>query len=266
MGNGGNELLKKYEILKSELTIKNSPIRNRNVSFKADLHIHTCLSPCGDLEMSPRNIIQTAKEKGLDIIAITDHNSTRNVKTCMELGKKNNLFVIGGCEINTQEEVHCLAFFADLQVLDEFQQYLDEHLPDIKNDASLFGHQVAVDEFDNIIYEEEKLLIAALDVDLETVAEKVLSMGGVFIPAHIDKSKNSIFSQLGFMPFGLKYSALEVSWRTSVEKFIEKYPKLGKENFIQSSDAHYLEDIGKVYTELMMEKLDWENFVKEFAP
>ncbi len=184
----------------------------------------------------------------------------------MELGHKNNLFVIGGCEINTQEEVHCLAYFRDLQLLNEFQQYLDEHLPDIKNDASLFGHQVAVDEFDNIIYEEEKLLIAALDVDLETVAEKVLSMGGVFIPAHIDKSKNSIFSQLGFMPFGLKYSALEVSWRTSVPKFIEKYPKLGNEKFIQSSDAHYLEDIGKVYTEFMMEKLDWENFVKEFAP
>ena len=100
--------------------------------------------------MSPRNIIQTAKEKGLDIIAITDHNSTRNVKTCMELGKKNNLFVIGGCEINTQEEVHCLAYFRDLQLLNEFQQYLDEHLPDIKNDTSLFGHQVAVDEFDKL--------------------------------------------------------------------------------------------------------------------
>ena len=139
-------------------------------------------------------------------------------------------------------------------------------MPDIKNDTSLFGFQVAVDEFDNIIYEEEKLLIAALDVDLETVAEKVISMGGVFIPAHIDKSKNSIFSQLGFIPFDLKYSALEISWRTTIEKFVEKYPKLENEKFIRCSDAHYLEDIGKVYTWLKMEKPDWQNFVKEFVP
>ena len=252
--------------LESEFSIKNPPLRGLEGRFKADLHIHTCLSPCGDLEMSPRNIIQKAIEQGLDIIAITDHNSTRNVKTCMELGYRNNLFVIGGCEINTQEEVHCLAYFPDLQVLNEFQDYLDEHLPDIKNDTSLFGFQVAVDAFDNIVYEEDKALIVGLDVDLETVAEKVISMGGVFIPAHIDKSKNSIFSQLGFIPFDLKYSALEISWRTTIEKFVEKYPKLENEKFIRCSDAHYLEDIGKVYTWLKMEKPDWQNFVKEFVP
>lgn len=232
------------------------------MSFLADLHIHTCLSPCGDLEMSPRNIIAKAKERGLDIIAITDHNSTRNVETCVEIGKKNNIFVIGGCEVNTMEEVHCLTLFPDLDVLEEFQVYLDEHLPDIKNNPSFFGFQVAVDENDNIIYVEDRTLIAALDVDIETLSEKVLSLGGIFIPAHIDRSKNSIFSQLGFIPFDLKYNALEVSWRTTVEKFIEKHPKLASKSFIQSSDAHFPEDIGKVYTELEMEKLDWESFVK----
>ena len=139
--------------MESEFSIKNPPLRGLEGRFKADLHIHTCLSPCGDLEMSPRNIIQKAIEQGLDIIAITDHNSTRNVKTCMELGDKNNLFVIGGCEINTQEEVHCLAYFPDLEKLDEFQNFLDEHLPDIKNNPDIFGQHVAVDEDDNIIYE-----------------------------------------------------------------------------------------------------------------
>ncbi len=232
--------------------------------FKADLHIHTCLSPCGDLDMSPRNIIARAKEKGLDLIAITDHNSTRNVKACIELGAKNNLLVIGGCEVNTQEEVHSLALFPNLDVLDEFQQYLDEKLPPIKNDTSLFGFQVAVDENDNIIYEEEKALIAAIDADLEEVAEKVLSIGGVFIPAHIDRSKNSIFSQLGFIPFDLKYNALEVSWRTTKEEIIKKYPRLANKVFIQSSDAHYVEDIGKVYTEFLMKELSWESFVAAF--
>lgn len=234
--------------------------RVRGIILKADLHIHTCLSPCGDLEMSPRNIVLKAKEKGLDVIAITDHNTTRNVKICIEIGEKNNLFVIGGCEINTQEEVHCLAYFPNLEVLDEFQKYLDEHLPNIKNDTKLFGYQVAVDEFDNIIYEEEKALFGALDVDIESVAEKVLSMGGIFVPAHIDKSKNSIFSQLGFMPFDLKYNALEVSWRTTIEQFTELHPKLKNERFIQNSDAHFLEDIDKRYTELKMESVDWESF------
>ncbi len=92
------------------------------MGVKADLHIHTCLSPCGDLDMSPRKIVQTAMEKGLDMIAITDHNSTRNVRTCVEIGKKSGLFVIPGCEVNTQEEVHCLCYFPDLEAMEEFQQ------------------------------------------------------------------------------------------------------------------------------------------------
>lgn len=232
--------------------------------FKADLHIHTCLSPCGDLDMSPKNIVARAKDKGLDLIAITDHNSTRNVRTCIELGAKNNLWVIGGCEVNTQEEVHSLALFPNLEILDKFQQYLDEKLPPIKNNTSLFGYQVAVDEDDNIIYEEEKALIAAIEADLEEVAEKVLSIGGIFIPAHIDRSKNSVFSQLGFIPFDLKYNALEVSWRTTKEEFIQQQPRLADKIFIQSSDAHYVEDIGKVYTEFSMEELNWECFVAAF--
>jgi len=126
--------------------------------YKADLHVHTCLSPCGDLDMSPRNIIQAAIQKGLDMIAITDHNSTRNVKTCLEIAEKENIFVIPGCEINTQEEVHCLAYFPDLEAISEFQKYLDRKLPEIENDPDLFGYQVAVDEDDGIIFEEKRSL------------------------------------------------------------------------------------------------------------
>ena len=232
--------------------------------FKADLHIHTCLSPCGDLEMSPRNIVHRAVEKGLDIIAITDHNTTRNVRACIEIGRENNLLVIGGCEINSREEVHCLAYFPDLAVLDEFQAYLDAHFPDIKNDPSVFGYQVAVDRFDNIIYEEEKALFAALDQDIETIAQKVHALGGIFVPAHIDKAKNSIYSQLGFIPFDLEYDALEISWRTDKETLINIRPELASKRFIFNSDAHYLNDIGKVFTEFSMEKLDWESFKKAF--
>lgn len=232
--------------------------------FKADLHIHTCLSPCGDLEMSPRNIVRQALNKKLHIIAITDHNTTRNARTCIEVGRENNLFVIGGCEINSQEEVHSLAYFPNLEVLDEFQAYIDAHFPDIKNEPSVFGYQVAVDKWDNIIYQEDKALFAALDQSIEDIAQKVHTLGGIFVPAHIDKTKNSIYSQLGFIPFDLEYDALEISWRTDKETFIRSRPELASKRFIFNSDAHYLKDIGKAFTELSMEKLDWESFKKTF--
>ena len=227
-------------------------------AYKADLHIHTCLSPCGDLDMSPRNIVARSIEIGLDVIAICDHNSTRNVKPCMELGAKNSLFVIGGCEINTSEEVHCLTLFPDLDSTEAFQVYLDKHLPDIKNEPSLFGYQVAVDQFDNIIYEEEKSLYGALDMDIESIAQVVKDMGGIFIPAHINREKNSVFSQLGFIPFDLEYDALEIFWATNREEFLIEHPELEEKTLIQNSDAHYLENIGRRYTQLKLEDLSWE--------
>ena len=140
--------------------------------FKADLHIHTCLSPCGDLEMSPRNIIWKAKDKGLDIIGITDHNSTRNVMTCFELGRKNNIFVVGGCEINTREEVHCLAFFPDFDTLELFQKFIDKFLPPIPNNKAIFGYPVAVDAYDNIIYKENKRLLWHIKANLNQLTLK----------------------------------------------------------------------------------------------
>lgn len=232
--------------------------------FKADLHIHTCLSPCGDLDMSPRNIVKVAIEKGLDIIAITDHNSTRNVKTCWELAENTNLFVVGGCEMTSQEEVHCLGYFPDINSLDEFQSYLDQHLSDIENDPEKFGFQVAVDKFDTINYEESRLLVAALDEPLEAIADKVKSMGGIFIPAHIDKSKNSVISQLGFLPYGLNYNALELSPNTCLSTYKSIRPELATHSFTQSSDAHYLNDIAKVHTNFYMEEANWENFCASF--
>ncbi|MGI6048278.1 MAG: PHP domain-containing protein [Petrimonas sp.] len=232
--------------------------------FKADLHIHTCLSPCGDLDMSPRNIVRTAIEKGLRMIAITDHNTTRNVKPYVEIGKKNGLFVIPGCEVNTQEEVHCLCYFPDLEVLNEFQQYLDEKMLDIKNDIDLFGYQVAVDENDVIIYEEERSLYAGIQDDIESVQQKVHSLGGIFVPAHIDRMKNGIYGQLGFIPFDLQYDALEISKRISPEDFLKQHPEIASKKILQSSDAHYLDHIASVHTDFYMDELNWENFKATF--
>ncbi|MDD3788291.1 MAG: PHP domain-containing protein [Petrimonas sp.] len=233
--------------------------------FKADLHIHTCLSPCGDLDMSPRNIIAAAKRKGMDIIAITDHNSTRNVRTCLEIGKKNGVFVIPGCEVNTQEEVHCLAYFPDLDALDDFQCYLDEKLPDIENEPEFFGYQVAVDENEVIIYEEQRTLFTGIQDDIEGVEKKVHAFGGIFVPAHIDRMKNGIYSQLGFVPVDLQCDAFEVSRRITPADFLKTHPELAGNLFLQNSDAHLVHDIAFVHNVFEMAELNWESFRALFS-
>lgn len=215
--------------------------------------------------MSPRKIVQTAREKGLNIIAITDHNSTRNVKTCVEIGEKHGIFVIPGCEVNTQEEVHCLCYFPDLDMLDEFQQYLDERMLDIKNDPELFGYQVAVDENDVIVYEEEKSLYTGIQDDIEGVQQKVHSLGGIFVPAHIDRMKNGIYGQLGFIPFDLQYDALEISRRILPADFLKQHPEIASKKILRSSDAHFLNHIASVHTDFYMDELNWENFKSQIV-
>lgn len=226
--------------------------------FQADLHIHTVLSPCGDLDMSPVRIITEAEKKGLDIIGITDHNCTRHGKIIKKIGHKHGIFVLIGAEVTTREEIHCLAFFEEEDDLRLFQKFLDSNLPDIENDPVRFGYQVQVDENDIIVYEEKKLLINAISKTLEEVEEFVHSLGGIFIPAHIDRMKNSIFSQLGFMPPDLKVDALEVSRKTTVSDFRENHPELAKYKMIASSDAHYPEDIGCCCTCFEMEKISFQ--------
>lgn len=228
------------------------------LSVRADLHLHTVLSPCGDLEMAPANILRIAEEKGLDIIGITDHNSTRQAAFIRQHNPNDHLFILAGAEVTTQEEVHCLAFFSTQEQLDEFQAYLDAHLPPIANSPEKFGYQVAADFNDQIIYEEPRLLISALDQDLEKVRKKVKQLQGIFIPAHIDKARFSILSQLGFIPSDLEYDALEISCHANYQSFLAQRPELRGKPFIQSSDAHYPADIGKVYTVLEIEELSFE--------
>ena len=137
--------------------------------YKADLHTHTVLSPCGDLEMSPRNIIQRAKEKKIDILGITDHNSTRNCKVLEDLAKDHDILVLKGAEVNSKEEIHCLTFFEKDEELFEFQDYLERHLTEVKNDVKKFGYQVVVDRDDHILDEVELLLIWALNKSIREI-------------------------------------------------------------------------------------------------
>ena len=220
--------------------------------YRADLHIHTVLSPCGSLEMSPDAIINRAKEKGLDIIGIADHNSTKQCETVVQLGKENGVTVLAGTEINTKEEVHCLVFFENNKKLNEFQSYLDAHLPVVKNKPELFGDQVWVDKNNNLLGEEERLLIVGLNVSMDEAAEKVKEMGGIFIPAHVDRSRFSVTSQLGFLSPDIPVSGIEVSARAKMEELEKKQPWIRNYSVITSSDAHMLEQIGTGYTTMLL--------------
>lgn len=212
--------------------------------YRADLHIHTVLSPCGDLRMSPVNIISEAERKGLSIIGITDHNSTRHCRLIKKMAAEKGIFVMMGAEVTTKEEVHCLAFFEHTDTLDEFQEFLDVSLPDFRNIPDIFGDQVIVDENEHIIGTEEKLLTNALTASIDEIGQKVRSLSGIFIPAHIDRLKNGLYGQLGFLPDNLRADALEVSWMTGRKDFAAKHPEIEKFSLITSSDAHRPEQVG----------------------
>lgn len=231
-------------------------------SYRADLHIHTVLSPCGDIYMSPSAIVEKAKEVGLDMIAICDHNTTRQVKVTQRVGRENGIFVIGGVEITTKEEAHALAYFEDDKQLDAFQTFIDEHLPHIPLDEERCGYQLIVDENEEVTGNEPWLLWSALDVDLDTLYDKVHEIGGVFVPAHVNKPTTSLISQLGFIPPDLKADALELFKNVTKEEFLKKNAYLKHFAFTQSSDAHFPHQIGETYCIFHMNELNFNEFRK----
>lgn len=228
--------------------------------YKADLHIHTVLSPCGSLNMSPRNILQAAINKGLDIIGITDHNSTLQCKSMLQAAKNHNITVFCGVEITSKEEVHCLAFFKDMNSLNTFQYYLDKHLPNIPNQADKFGYQLVVDKDENILHEEPRWLVPAIRQSINQVADMVHQLEGVFIPAHINKTTNSLISQLGFIPSNLQADAFEISKHINRQQIVQQHTTLETFSILQNSDAHYIEDIGSVYNTIEMKELSFAEF------
>ena len=226
--------------------------------FRADLHIHTVLSPCADLEMSPANIVNRAKEKGLQIIGITDHNSTKNALLVRKLAQKKGIFVLTGAEVTTKEEVHCLAFFEFENQLNRFQQFLDEKIIFIPNPDGHFGYQPVVDENDDIVELISNYLPAALNSSINEIQKEVEKLNGIFIPAHVDRQANGLFAQLGFLPPGVKFDALGIS-RYSSEKHVRKHYFLTKEiTLIRNSDAHFLNQIGEIYTVFNIEEITFQ--------
>ncbi|HPT14834.1 MAG TPA: PHP-associated domain-containing protein [Bacteroidales bacterium] len=222
--------------------------------YRADLHIHTVLSPCGDLGMSPVNIVNTALERKLDIIGITDHNSTLHCELIKKLASEHGILVLPGAEVTTREEIHCLTFFENTETLNAFQEYLDKYLIRFPNDVNKFGYQVVVDEDENILQHIEWLLISSIDQSIDEVEAMVHSLGGLFIPAHIDKPANSLLSQLGFIPPDLKADAYEISAFANTEKMKKMLPQRSIP-LIRNSDAHITDQIGKETTLFEMMEL-----------
>lgn len=229
-------------------------------AFTADLHIHTVLSPCGGLDMSPVAIIKRAKELQLDLIGVCDHNHTGHGKLMRRLGNENGLSVITGVEITTKEEVHCLAFFENDEQLDVIQQLIDNSILKIPNDTKRFGYQLLVDEEENVLDEIGHLLISATQLSVEEWCHEVHKLGGLFIPAHVNRPSFSLLSQLGFIPRGLQADALEVASFLHKSGQTAAYESLVGYTLITGSDAHHLAQIGQGSCTLVMNSTDFGEF------
>ncbi len=222
--------------------------------FTADLHIHTCLSPCADLEMTPSAIVKQAVRNGLDIIAITDHNSAENVDVSIKAAENESLTVLAGMELTTSEEVHIIALFNDSGNSMKLQNIVYENILPIGNDEKRFGEQVVVNEKDEVLYFHKKLLIAATMLTAQSTVDIIHSFGGLSIASHIDKSAFSIISQLGFIPDSLNFTALEISGKTDRKTAEHEFRDYRCFTWVTSSDAHTLDDIGKRTVNLIIKE------------
>jgi len=218
------------------------------VKIAADLHIHSALSPCGSLEMSPAAIVNRALQIGLDAIAITDHNSVENGFTAAAVGERLGLKVFCGMEAQTEEEVHSLCLFDRRDQAERFYEEIYPLLPPVKNQPDYFGDQVVVDEEDNVVRFEEKLLINSLQLTLPDLLERVRRHDGSLIPAHVESPKYGLLVNLGFVPAELDRALLELSYAVPFAQVLAQYPDFRRRRLIVNSDAHYLSDIGRACT------------------
>lgn len=225
--------------------------------YNIDMHIHTCLSACGDWGMSPRAVVEKCKEIGLDLIAISDHNSMENAEAAMRVGKRIGLSVLPGMEVCSREEVHILAIFDDLEQAQIMQEYVYKHLPGT-NRPEFFGDQVVANEYDEVIHENSRLLNGATTLGISEIVDKTHGLGGLSIASHVDRPLYGLMNQLGFIPPDLPLDGVEVSYRMSIREAREKYPSIGDRACVTASDAHYLSDLGRARTIVMMKEPTFE--------
>ena len=210
--------------------------------FVADLHVHSVLSPCAEVEMTPRNIVWHAAKHGIDIVAITDHNACDNVIAALAAAKGTNVIILPGMEVETKEEVHIIVLFEKMRQLKAWEQFVNEHMSGRLNDEKRFGAQFVVDAEDELIRIKPEMLLTSLNSGLAEICEKVNQLGGICIASHVDRPANSLLAQLGFIPPDVELAAVEVSRLTSPSEAAMRFPGIGSLPIVTSSDAHTIDD------------------------
>lgn len=228
--------------------------------YSSDLHIHTCLSPCGDLEMAPKDIVRRAREEGLDIIGITDHNTGKNVGAVLQAAEGFSVSVVPGMEVQTIEEVHVLTYFGDLDALKEWDDIVHRELPDVPNNPDYFGDQPIVNADGEILGFEEKLLLNSVRMTLEQVFGEVQRLGGYCVPAHADRNSFALLTQLGFIPPNLNIVVVEVHDLQRAQRLVA----LKDLQLITSSDAHFLSEVGRGKSHLIMDGISFAELKMAF--
>jgi PHP family Zn ribbon phosphoesterase len=209
----------------------------------ADLHLHTVLSACAEVEMIPPLIVQRALELRLDWIAVTDHHSAGNVRAVRAAAEGTGLAVTPGLEVESREEVHLVCLFDAIEQAERWAAAVAEHLPPRLNDERFFGAQLLVDASGDYVRTERQLLLTATDLSVEEIVSCVARLGGLAIPAHVDRPAHSLLGNLGFVPPGLDIAGLEISPRTSGSAFRQAHPELEGYGLLCSGDAHRLSDM-----------------------
>ncbi len=210
--------------------------------FYYDLHTHSCLSPCGDDDNTPNNIAGMASLSELDIVALTDHNSSKNCPAFFTAAEKYGIIPIAGMELTTAEDIHVVCLFEKLSDALRFDDFIENNRYLIKNKPEFFGEQLILDGEDNVIGKEENLLTNATFISIEDVKSVVEGYGGVAYPAHIDRDSNGMIAVLGAIPPDTDFRYFELHDGSKKDEYSEKYG-IDKNRFIISSDAHLLTSI-----------------------
>lgn len=214
-----------------------------------DLHIHSCLSPCGSNEMDPFDLVGMARVSGLEVIALTDHNSAKNCPAAAAAAKEYGIGFIPGIEVNTSEDIHCVCLFPGLDEAMDFDAMLYEHIPSIRNREKIFGEQIIVNP-DGTSLKEPKLLLTGTDISIMELPQVAAKYGGLCWPAHVDRDANGLFAMLGTWPEELQVPAAEIRRKTP-----EGIPPGLK--IIQASDAHDLKTLMEAGFEMPLETADF---------
>jgi PHP family Zn ribbon phosphoesterase len=205
--------------------------------FWVDLHLHTALSPCGELEMGAADIVKRAREVGLDIIAVTDHNACDNYPAIAVIAKGNPV-VLPAMEVQTAEDIHMVTIFPEYEKTLDFKNWLWQKMPQTKNDPEVFGYQVVVDENDDIVRMEDILLLQGIGIDIDTIVKTANDRGAITILAHVDRPSFAYPAVLGPFPDDYPTDAFELSWRLNSEQAAVWKNKYPSRTFIRSSDSH----------------------------